>query len=107
MSERHKHPNHREHVAMGIAPQVSVKTLERERREKDLVALARLPEGRRIFAWLMFKDRVMGFRGNSEDAYRHGRRSVGEDLESDLKGVLPRELYVDIVYPKEDDNGSR
>lgn len=96
-----RHPNAREHELMGIPVERDTRDPDLERREKDLAVLAKLPEGRRVLAWLMFKDRVMGFRGNSQDAYTLGRRDVGEEFESYLKGILPRKLFVEIVYPEE------
>ena len=75
---------------------------EEEQRRRDLKAVAAAPEGKRLLSWLVGKERsaVAGFNGNSRDAYCLGRWHTSEELRATLEAVLPREQYMDIVFPK-------
>lgn len=74
---------------------------ERRRLIADLQKLAASPEGKRFLRWLTGREPQRPFLGNSQDAYFTGRRHVGEELQRLLKSILPRETYLEIIYPKE------
>ena len=74
---------------------------EEEQRRKDILAVAATPAGKRLLAWMVGKElsAVRSFSGNSRDAYSLGRYHTSEELRATLESVLPRETYIEIVFP--------
>ena len=96
--------NAREYQARRISAQAKPhENVEVERRRKDLLALAKTPEGKRILLWLITKERSKPFQGNSRDGYDMGRRHIGDEMEEMIKGILPRELFIELMYPKKEE----
>lgn len=98
-------PNAGEYAARHMTQERPRRENEEEaRRQSDLKAVADTVPGRRVLAWLLAKEKDAGrdFRGNSQDAYRLGRRHVGDELEELLKGILPRDVFLEIIFPKKE-----
>lgn len=97
--------NAEEYAARGIVRPAPPPVIEAEkRRRRDIAAVAAGAEGKRILAWLAGREReaMNEFRGNSRDAYCLGRWHVVRELRDYLKKTLPRETYLEIVYPIEE-----
>ncbi len=48
----------------------------------------------------------LGFKGNSMDSFNLGRACQSYLTRKILKDVLPRELYLEIIYPAEKENNN-
>ena len=73
-------------------------------------AIAATPEGRTILGEYASDDlaamATTEFKGNAQDSFRLGRAYQAQKTREILKAVLPREIYLEIIYPKEKENGS-
>ena len=105
MSHEDERANAEEYAARGIGKASPPPAIEAEkRRRRDLATIAATAEGRRTLAWLAGRERdaLKEFRGNSRDAYFLGRWHMVHELREYLKKTLPRETYLEIVYPIEE-----
>ncbi len=79
--------------------EITARREERERRARDLRAVAALPEGARLLRRLLrdggiFRpDYLPGIPG----AYRAGKKAAALDLWRDLRDCLPAEIFIDIA----------
>ncbi len=77
---------------------------------KAYAAVASTPEGRIVLReWIRDFTAAMAsaqFRGNSQDFYNLGRAYQAEEIRKTLQQVLPREMFLEIMYPKEAGDGS-
>lgn len=75
----------------------------------DAAEVAKIPEGRRLLHWLITNARkgTRGASGDWRDYYNLGRRDAAEALDDVLRVIMPREMYLEILYPvKEEYDGS-
>lgn len=72
------------------------------------LSVAATPEGRFVLAEFVHDDiaaiATMSFAGNSRDAFNLGRAYQALKTREVLKDILPRETYLEIIYPKEEKN---
>lgn len=71
-------------------------------------AVAATPEGRTILHEYADDDiaamAAIQFKGNSQDSFALGRSYQALKTREILKEVLPRDVYLEIIYPKEEGN---
>lgn len=96
-------PDSREHEIRGIREDRRPDRSREIRRKNDLLETAKTPWGQRIFRRWLYQYRGQPFEGNSKDAYRLGLRMPGDELEKELKAALPRELFLEILYPEKEE----
>ncbi|MCD8350078.1 MAG: hypothetical protein LUC93_05630 [Planctomycetaceae bacterium] len=72
-------------------------------------AVAATPEGRLILREYANDDMAamaaIQFKGNAQDSFSLGRSYQALRTREILKAVLPRELYLEIIYPQEESHG--
>lgn len=70
----------------------------------DARDVAETVAGRRLLRWLISsaRDATAGCHFDTRDYFNLGRRSSCEDLEAALRRLLPREAFLEIVYPEKE-----
>lgn len=95
-------PNAQEYRARGLGAYGKPRDYAAGRLALDAKAVAETPEGKRLLRWLVSgpRDATRGCFGDWRDHYNHGRREAAEQLEAALRRLLPREAFLEIIYPK-------
>ncbi|MCD8349617.1 MAG: hypothetical protein LUC93_03300 [Planctomycetaceae bacterium] len=75
----------------------------------DARAVASTPEGRRLLHWMIsnVKTATVGCLGDRRDYYNLGRREAAEALDGTLRLILPRDTYIEIIYPQQEETNER
>ena len=106
----YEHPaDRREREEAERVEQERIKQMHDASLRRAYIAVASTPEGRTVLAeWVNDYTAALAsiqYKGNSQDSYNLGRAYQAEEIRKTLQQVLPRELYLEIIYPKETDNG--
>ncbi len=87
-----------------------IKRMHDARLRDAYIAVASTPAGRTILAeWVNDYTAALAsveYKGNARDSYNLGRAYQAEEIRKTLQQVLPREMFLEIIYPKETGNGS-
>lgn len=103
MDSHNQGANAAEHRLRGLGGQGRGDAIEALQRRKDLIELAKMPEGRRILSWLIASRDAPAFSPDAmQNAYLSGRTQMAAELARFLKSSLPRHLYIEIIYPEKE-----